>query len=124
MALAEVLAQVMPVQVEHDGALTVRHDGTAASLREVTIAEGLAMLSLTQVLAWDLPATADLRESVAAHANTMMLGTVTLAEQPGNRADVLLRSNFPVGGLDDRAVQTLVLMVLSGGAAVRRALTG
>lgn len=124
MALADVLAQVMPVQVEQDGALTVRHDGTVASLREVTIAEGLDMLSLTQVLAWDLPADAELRESVAAHANTMMLGTVTLTEQSSERADVLLRYNFPVGGLDDRAVQTLVLMVLSGGAEVRRSLSG
>jgi hypothetical protein len=124
MALADVLAQVIPVVVEQDGALTVRHDDTVASLREVTIAEGLDMLSLTQVLFWDLPATADLRKNVAAHANTVMLGTVALAEQPGNRADVLLRYNFPVGGLDDRAVQTLVLMVLSGGAEVRRALSG
>jgi hypothetical protein len=123
MALADVLAQVMPVQVEPDGALTVRHDGTVASLREVNIAEGLLMLSLTQVLVWDLPANNELHKTIAAHANTMMLGTVTLAEQPGKRADVLLRYNFPVGGLDDRAVQTLVLMVLSGGAEVRRALS-
>jgi len=122
-ALAEVLAQVLPVQVEQDGALTVRHGGTVASLRGVAIAEGLSMVSLTQVLAWDLPATAELRKSVAAHAHTTMLGTVLLAEQPGELADVLLRYNFPVGGLDDRAVQTLVLMVLSGGAEVRRAIT-
>lgn len=123
MALADVLAPVLAVQVEDDGALTVRHDGTVASLREVTIAEGLDMASLTQVLAWDLPVNAELRKSVAAQANATLLGTVTLAEQPGKRADVLLRYNFPVGGLDPRAVQTLVLMVLSGGAEVRRALT-
>ncbi len=123
MTLADVLAQVLAVQVEDDGALTVRHDDTVASLREVTIAEGLDMLSLTQVLAWDLPATGELRKNVAAHANTTMLGTVMLAEQSGERADVLLRYNFPVGGLTDGAVQTLVLMVLSGGADVRRAIT-
>lgn len=114
----------MAVHVEDDGALTVRHDGTVASLREVTIAEGLDMLSLTQVLAWDLPCTATLRKTVAAQANSTMLGTVTLSEQPGKRADVMLRYNFPFGGLDERAVQTLVLMVLSGGAGVRQALTG
>lgn len=124
MVLADVLAQVMAVHVEDDGALTVRHDGTVASLREVTIAEGLDMLSLTQVLAWDLPCTATLRKTVAAQANSTMLGTVTLSEQPGKRADVMLRYNFPFGGLDERAVQTLVLMVLSGGAGVRQALTG
>ncbi len=124
MALADVLAPVIPVQVEEDGALTVRHDGTVASLREVTIGEGLAMVSLTQVLAWDLPLTADLRKRVAAQTNRTMLGTVSMTEQPGKRADVMLRYNFPVGGLHDEALQTLVLMVLAGGAEARRALTG
>ena len=123
MALADVLAQVIPVQVEEDGALTVRHDGTVASLREVTIGEGLAMVSLTQVLAWDLPLTADLRKRVAAQTNRTMLGTVSMTEQAGKRADVMLRYNFPVGGLGDDALQTLVLMVLAGGAEARRALT-
>lgn len=123
MALADVLAGVIPVQIEDDGALTVRHDGTVASLREVTIAEGLEMVSLTQVLAWDLPLTVDLRKRVAAQANKTTLGTVALAEQPGKHADVMLRYNFPVGGLRDEALQTLVLMVLAGGADVRRALT-
>ncbi len=124
MALADTLAQVLAVQVEDDGALTVRYEGTVASLREVTIAEGLGMLSVNQVLAWDLPCTPELRETVAAQANSTMLGTVTLAERPGGVADVMLRYNFPVGGLTDPAVQTLVLMVLAGGVEVRRVLTG
>jgi hypothetical protein len=124
LSLADVLAQVMPVQVEDDGALTVRHDGTVASLREVTIGEGLAMVSLTQVLAWDLPLNADLRKRVAAQTNKTMLGTVSMTEQPGKRADVMLRYNFPAGGLSDEALQTLVLMVLAGGAEARRALLG
>jgi hypothetical protein len=123
VTLADVLAPVVAVQVEDDGGLTVRHDGTVASLREVTIAEGLDMVSLTQVLAWDLPLNADLRKRVAAQANSTMLGTVTLIAQPSGRADVMLRYNFPAGGLTDQAVQMLVSMVLSGGAHVRRALT-
>jgi hypothetical protein len=124
VALADVLSQVMAVQVESDGALTVRHDGTVASLREVSIAEGLDMLSLTQVLAWDLPVDVELRKRVAEQANTTLLGTVTMSGRQGDQADVMLRYNFPVGGLSDQAVQTLVLMVLSGGADVRRALLG
>ncbi len=119
-----MLAQVIPVQVEEDGALTVRHDGTVASLREVTIGEGLAMVSLTQVLAWDLRLTADLRRRVAAQTNRIMLGTVSMTEQAGKRADVMLRYNFPAGGLSDEALQTLVLMVLAGGAEARRCLLG
>ena len=54
--LADVLGQVMSVDVEDDGALTVRHDDTFASLRMVMIADGLEMISLTQMLAWDLHA--------------------------------------------------------------------
>ena len=122
--LADVLGQVVSVQTEDDGALTVRHDGTAASLRTVTIAEGLEMVSLNQVLAWDLPLNAELRKHVAVQANTTMLGTVTIAERSGKRADVMLRYNFPAGGLDDRALQTLVLMVLAAGAGVARTLGG
>lgn len=122
--LAEALSDVMPVEVEEDGALTVRHDGTFASVRTVTIAEDIVMVSVTQVLAWDLPLTADLRKCVAAQAQSTMLGTVTLVEQPGKRGDVMLRYNFPGDGLENQALQTLVLMVLAGGVDARAALTG
>lgn len=121
--LAEALREVMPVDVEEDGALTVRHDGTFASLRTVTIAEDIEMVSVTQVLAWDLPLNADLRKRVATQAQSTMLGTVTLVEQPGKRGDVMLRYNFPGDGLSDQALQTLVLMVLAGGVDARAALT-
>ncbi len=120
--LAEALRDVMPVDVEEDGALTVRHDGTFASLRTVTIAEDIEMVSVTQVLAWDLPLNAELRKRVAAQAQSTMLGTVTLVEQPGKRGDVMLRYNFPGDGLSDSALSTLVLMVLAGGADARAAL--
>lgn len=121
--LAGALREVMPVDVEDDGALTVRHDGTFASLRTVTIAEDIEMVSVTQVLAWDLPLNADLRKRVATQAQSTMLGTVTLVEQPGKRGDVMLRYNFPGDGLSDQALQTLVLMVLAGGVDARAALT-
>ena len=109
----------MSVDVDDDGALTVRHDGTVASLREVVLAEGLAMVSLTQVLAWDLGLTAELRKNVAAQTNSTMLGTVTLVERPGRKADVMLRYNFPYSGLSEEALRTLILMVLDTGAQVR-----
>jgi L-aminopeptidase/D-esterase-like protein len=119
--LAEVLTAVVPVEVEPDGALTVRYEGTFASLRSVTIADDIEMISVTQVLAWDLPVNADLRKRVAAQAQSTMLGTVTFVES-GKRGDVMLRYNFPGEGLADAALQTLVLMVLAGGADARRAL--
>ena len=125
--LADVLGHVTSVDIEDDGALTVRHDDTFASLRTVAIADGLELVSLTQVLAWDLTPDVGLRKSVAAQASKTMWGTVTLIEHPTEgttreRADVVLRYNFPFQGLDDQALQTLVMMVLATGADVRREL--
>ena len=140
--LSSALGEVMSVVVEEDDALTVTVDGSVASVRVVTIAEGLEMVSLTQPLAWDLPLNNKIRERVAGHASRTMLGSVVLVEKlvatPGNGvtakgsvrkspakkvADVMLRYNFPAAGLTDDALRTLILMVLSSGADVRRDLT-
>jgi hypothetical protein len=125
--VAAVLDDILPIQHEDDGAVTVHHDETFASLRVVTIAEDLEMVSLTQILAWDLPLDAKLRAKVAKHAHDTLLGTVSLMEKSerakGNSkkvADVLLRYNFPAAGLTDDALRTLILMVLATGGDVRR----
>ena len=127
--VAAVLEEILPVQHEDDGALTVHHDETFASLRVVTIAEDLDMVSLTQILAWDLPLDSKLRAKVAKHAHDTLLGTVSLVEKSEGAkrnskkvADVLLRYNFPATGLTDDALRTLILMVLATGGDVRRAL--
>jgi hypothetical protein len=133
--LADALSEVLPLKREDDGAITVHHDGTVASLRVVEIADGLELVSLTQILAWDLPLDAKLRAAVADHAHNTLLGTVSLAAKSGHKevaagakrnskkvADVLLRYNFPAAGLTDDALRTLILMVLSTGSDVRRAL--
>lgn len=129
--LTSVLGEILPVEAEPDGALTVRHDGTFASVRVVTIAEGLDLVSLTQILAWDLPLDNKIRQQVAEHARNTLLGTVALVEKVAETtarknsrktADVMLRYNFPGAGLTDDALRTLILMVLSTGADVRRAL--
>jgi hypothetical protein len=135
--LVAVLTDILPVTLEDDGAVTVHHDGTFASLRVVTIAEDLELVSLTQILAWDLHLDAKLRATVADHAHKTLLGTVSLATKSppaqiaaGAKrnskkvADVLLRYNFPAAGLTDDALRTLIMMVLSTGADVRRALVG
>ncbi|MBY0290014.1 MAG: hypothetical protein K2X52_23155 [Mycobacteriaceae bacterium] len=134
--LATVLGEVLVLNREDDGAITLHHDGTIASLRVVDIAEGLELVSLTQILAWDLPLDAKLRAAVADHAHHTLLGTVSLAAKSGRKevaagakrnskkvADVLLRYNFPAAGLTDEALRTLILMVLATGSDVRRALT-
>jgi hypothetical protein len=140
--LSSVLGDVVTVLESDDESLTVGHDGTVASLRVVTIADGLEMVSLTQPLAWDLPLTNKIRERVAAHAGATMLGSVVLVEKlvdtaangssaasktkrttARKTADVLLRYNFPAAGLSDDALCTLLVLVLSGGVDVRRDLT-
>ena len=63
--LLTVLSEVLPVEEESDGALTVHHDGTIASLRVVTINEDLDLVSLTQMVAWDLVLTKKIRDTVA-----------------------------------------------------------
>jgi hypothetical protein len=125
--LIAVLDDILPIQREEDGAVTVHHDETFASLRVVTIAEGLDMVSLTQVLAWDLPVDSKIRNKVARHARDTLLGTVSLVEKSAGArrnskkvGDVLLRYNFPAGGLTDGALRTLILLVLGTGEDIRR----
>jgi hypothetical protein len=130
--LASVLGEILPVQEESDGALTIRHDGTFASLRVLAIVEDLDLVSLNQMLAWDLPLNKKIRDLVAEQARQTMLGSVTLVEKvsakgakrdSGKTGDVLLRYNFPGTGLTDDALRTLILMVLEKGAEIRRLLT-
>ena len=134
--LASILGDVLPLEEEPDGAVTVRHDGTIASLRVVNIAEGLDLVSLTQILAWDLPLTKKVSEQVAAQARDSNFGSVSLIEKLSEKAvqrnsgkgasktaDVMLRYNFPGGGLTDEALRTLILLVLDTGAGIRRKLT-
>jgi hypothetical protein len=131
--LLAVLSEVLPVEEESDGALTVRHGGTIASLRVVAITEGLDLVSLTQVVVWDLLLNNKIRAHVTELSHSILLGSISVAEKPAGpatkrnsakSADVLLRYNFPGGGLSDDALQTLILLVLDKGAEIRRALTG
>ncbi|OBI48400.1 hypothetical protein [Mycobacterium sp. E796] len=135
--LASILRDVLPVDEEPDGALTLRHNGTLASLRVVNIAEDLDLVSLTQILAWDLPLTKKVGEQIAKQARDSNFGSVTLVEKVNDKAvqrnsgkgasktgDVMLRYNFPGGGLTDDALRTLILLVLDTGAEIRRSVTG
>jgi hypothetical protein len=142
--LTSALAEVATLVEEPDGALVLTVDGLVASIRVVVISEGLEMVSLTQPLAWDLPLNNKIRERVAEQAGRTMLGTVALVEKvvdgptaPANGsssrttrksaakkvADVMLRYNFPAAGLTEDALRTLILLVMTTGADVRRALT-
>ena len=120
--LRQVLDGVVPVREEDDGALTVSHDGTLASLRVVGVADGLELISFSQILAWDVPLDRRIRARISEQARNVMFGTVTLIEKK-RIGEVLLRYNFPGSGLTDEALRTLILMVLSTGSELRRALS-
>jgi len=103
----------------------------------VNIAEDLDLVSLTQILAWDLPLTKKVGDQVAKQAHDSNFGSVTLVEKVNEKAvrrnsgksasktaDVMLRYNFPGGGLTDGALRTLILLVLDTGADIRRTLIG
>jgi hypothetical protein len=134
--LESILREVLPVEEEPDGGLTVRHEDTFASLRVVNIVEDLDLVSLTQIVAWDLPLTKKVSDQVAKNARETNFGTVTLVEKVAEKAaqrnsgrgaaktaDVMLRYNFPGAGLTDDALRTLILLVLDTGIQIRRALT-
>jgi len=129
--LASVLGDVLPVDEEPDGGLMVRHGDTFASLRVVSIVEDLELVSLTQVLAWDLPLTKKVSDQVAKQAHDLNFGSVAITEKGTEKpakgtpktADVMLRYNFPGAGLTDDALRTLILLVLDTGAQIRRVLT-
>ena len=120
--LLAVLTDVLPVDAESDGALTAHHGGTIASLRVVSITDDLELVSLTQMVAWDLPANKKIRDTVAEQAHSTLLGSVSLTAK-GKTADVILRYNFPGNGLNDEALRTLILMVLAKGAEIRGIVT-
>jgi hypothetical protein len=123
MGLLERLSVVLGEVVSEDGALTVRHDGTTASLRVVPVADDLELISLSQLLVWDMPVDKRIRAMVTELTHSTMLGTIVMMEAK-RLGEVLLRYNFPGTGLSDDALRTFILLVLSTGADVRRALMG
>src|SRR6201999_2992609 len=61
----EALERYHDVNVDDDHALTFRHGDVPCALQGMQLAEGLAVLSLTCVVAWDLPESPNLASSAA-----------------------------------------------------------
>src|SRR5271163_494081 len=113
--LLTVLSEVLPLEEESDGALTVHHDGTIASLRVVTISEDLDLVSLTQMVAWDLVLTKKIRDSVAQQSRSTLLGSVALVEKAaegpakrnsGKAAKVVVGYSLPGKWLNGKGLRT------------------
>lgn len=106
------------VTVDDDGALTFAHGGVLCVVQGLELEEGLPVLNLTCVVAWDLPLDTDVPTRVALGAGEGLFGTprVIRGEQGW---DVTLRYAFPASGLDEKAMGTLLMLVVSSASTLR-----
>ena len=110
------------VQVDDDGALTFAHGGVLSVVQGIELEEGLPVLNLTCVVAWDLPVESDVPTRVVMGAGESLFGTprVIRGEQGW---DVTLRYAFPASGLDEKAMGTLLMLVVGSASSLRAELT-
>ncbi|HEX3647038.1 MAG TPA: hypothetical protein VHV49_01350 [Pseudonocardiaceae bacterium] len=114
----EALERYHDVHVDDDGALTFRHAEVPCALQGMRLAEGLAVLSLTCVVAWDLPDSPSLASSAAERAGQGLFGTLGVVHT-SRGLDVTLRYTFPAGGLTVTAMGTLLMLVVSTASQLR-----
>ncbi|MEU5843244.1 hypothetical protein [Rhodococcus sp. NPDC047139] len=106
-----------------DGSFGFDYGAVPFALQVVTLTEGLDVVSVTGVLAWDLPLDTIARARVATAADALQFGSVHLIERDDD-ADVVLRYSFPATGLEDAALTTMLLLVLDGAAEARASVAG
>lgn len=117
-AAREALENYHDVHVDDDGALTFRHGEVPCAVQAIQLAEGLSVLSLTCVVAWDLPEAGELGAAVAERAGEGLFGTLGMVHtERGN--DVTLRYTFPAEGMDSAPLGTLLMLVVSTASQVR-----
>ncbi|RZS29632.1 hypothetical protein EV193_11935 [Herbihabitans rhizosphaerae] len=117
-AAREALEVFHEVHVDDDGALTFRHGEVPCAVQVMELSEGLTVLSLTCVVAWDLPNSADTAVAVAERAGQGLFGTLG-AVRNDKGMDVTLRYAFPAEGLGSAALGTLLMLVVSTASQVR-----
>lgn len=106
------------VTVDDDGSLTFAHGGVLCVVQGMDLEEGLPVLNLMCVVAWDLPLDHDIPTRIALGAGEGLFGTpkVIRGEQGW---DVTLRYAFPASGLDEKAMGTLLMLVVSSASGLR-----
>ncbi|PTR32056.1 hypothetical protein C8K36_1011102 [Rhodococcus sp. OK519] len=115
------LAGFVDVEADDDDSLRFEYGGALCSLRAVTLADGLDVLSLTGVLAWDRTVSPTLHKRVAERNARLQFGSIVVVTR-GRQADVVLRYTFPATGLADAPLTTMLLLVLSGAEEARKGL--
>lgn len=111
------------VETDDDGSLRFEYGGALCSMRAVTLADGLDVLSITAVLAWDRTLKPALHKRVAERNERLQFGSICVITR-GRLADVVLRYTFPATGLADAPLATMLLLVLSGAEEARTGLLG
>ncbi|WP_034270522.1 hypothetical protein [Haloechinothrix halophila] len=117
------MERYIEVHVDDDGALTFRHADVPCAVQAVRLAEGLTVLSLTCVVAWDLPDDPSLAASAAERAGQGLFGTLGVVHTETG-LDVTLRYAFPADGLDETPLGTLLMLVVSTASQLRSDLLG
>ncbi|GAA1201705.1 YbjN domain-containing protein [Prauserella alba] len=114
----ESLENYLDVQVDDDGTLTFKHSDVPCVVQAMQLADGLLVLSLTCVVAWDLPDDPKLAAVVAERAGQGLFGTLGIVHGDSGM-DVTLRYAFPAQGLDPGPLGTLLMLVVSTASQVR-----
>ena len=115
------------VTVDDDGALTFAHGDVVCAVQGRELDEGLPVLYLTCVVAWDLPPDPDpgrdVPTRVATGAGAGLFGTPRVIRREKGW-DVTFGYAFPAAGLDEKAMGTLLMLVVGGASSMRAELTG
>jgi hypothetical protein len=119
----EALEQFHDVHVDEDGALSFRHTDVPCAVQAVQLVDGLTVLSLTCVVAWDLPKDPGLAGFAAERAGQGLFGTLGVVHTDRG-TDVTLRYVFPADGLSSTALGTLLMLVVSTASQLRLELLG
>jgi hypothetical protein len=117
-AAREALEIYHDVHVDDDGALSFLHGEVPCAVQAMQLAEGLTVLSLTCVVAWDLPEDRDLAVSAAERAGQGLFGTLGVVHTERGM-DVTLRYAFPAEGIKPEPLSTLLMLVVSTASQLR-----
>ena len=105
------------VQVDDDGALTFAHGGVLCVVQGTELEEGLPVLNITCVVAWDL-SDDDVPRRVGLGIGEGLFGTPRVVQ--GERGwDVTLRYAFPAVGLAEQPMGTMLMLVVSSASSMR-----
>ncbi|MEV6912501.1 hypothetical protein [Amycolatopsis sp. NPDC051071] len=119
----EALERYLEVHVDDDGALTFAHADVPCVIQATRLAEGLTVLSLTCVVAWDLPDDPAIAVSAAERAGQGLFGTLGVVRSEKG-IDITLRYAFPAEGMEPSPLGTLLMLVVSTASQLRTDLLG